>query len=53
MITEKHFWKSIYTWIKYLNYQVVHRNQDDTEVWLANKSNPLQYLNLVLILHKK
>lgn len=37
MITEKHFWKSIYTWIKYLNYQVVHRNQDDTEVWLANK----------------
>ncbi|MCE5034908.1 rhomboid family intramembrane serine protease, partial [Staphylococcus cohnii] len=37
MITEKHFWKSIYTWVKYLNYQVVHRNQDDSEIWLANK----------------
>ena len=37
MITEKHYWKSIFTWVKYLNYQIVHRNQDDTEIWLANK----------------
>lgn len=37
MITEKHYWKCIYTWIKYFNYHVVHRNQDDSEIWLANK----------------
>ncbi|WP_436859895.1 rhomboid family intramembrane serine protease [Staphylococcus caeli] len=36
MITEKHYWKCIYTWIKYLNYHVVHRNQDNSEIWLAN-----------------
>ncbi|RIN25996.1 rhomboid family intramembrane serine protease, partial [Staphylococcus succinus] len=37
MITEKHFWKCIYTWVKYLNYHVVHRNKDDNEIWLSNK----------------
>ncbi|WP_251942883.1 rhomboid family intramembrane serine protease [Staphylococcus sp. Marseille-Q5304] len=37
MYTEKHYWKTIYTWIKYLNYEVVHRNQQDDEIWLANK----------------
>ncbi|MDW4286497.1 rhomboid family intramembrane serine protease [Staphylococcus saprophyticus] len=37
MITEKHYWKCIYTWIKYLNYHVVHKNQETNEVWLANQ----------------
>lgn len=37
MNTEKHYWKCIYTWVKYFNYHVVHRNQDDNEIWLANK----------------
>lgn len=32
MITEKHYWKCIYTWIKYLNYHVVHKNQETNEV---------------------
>lgn len=37
MITEKYFWKCIYTWVKYLDYQVIHQNTDDSEIWLVNK----------------
>ncbi|MDW8553900.1 rhomboid family intramembrane serine protease [Staphylococcus xylosus] len=39
MIIEKHYWKCIYTWIKYLNYHVVHTNKDYDEIWLANKKS--------------
>lgn len=37
MITEKYFWKCIYTWVKYLDYQVIHQNTDDSEIWLVNE----------------
>ena len=37
MITKKHFWKCVYLWIRYYNYQLKHYNQDTEEVWLAHK----------------
>ena len=54
MITEKYFWKCIYTWVKYLDYQVIHQNTDDSEIWLVNeKSHQLSFINMERILLKK
>ncbi|RZI00440.1 rhomboid family intramembrane serine protease, partial [Staphylococcus condimenti] len=37
MTIEKQFWKLIFYWIKYLNYQIVYRDKEDREIWLSNK----------------
>lgn len=37
MITEKQYWKCIYLWVSYNDYQVVYLSQEQQEVWLANK----------------
>ncbi|KOR13560.1 hypothetical protein AMC75_01425 [Staphylococcus carnosus] len=37
MTIEKQFWKLIFYWVKYLNYQIVYRAKEDTEIWLSNK----------------
>ncbi|UXV33831.1 rhomboid family intramembrane serine protease [Staphylococcus sp. IVB6181] len=38
MNIEKQFWKLIYFYVKYLNYQIAHTNENETEVWLSNKN---------------
>lgn len=37
MNIKKQFWKTIYYWIRYLNYDVISREKDDQEIWLSNK----------------
>ncbi|MFU0768145.1 rhomboid family protein [Staphylococcus pasteuri] len=37
MNIKKQFWKTIYYWIRYLNYDVINREKDDQEIWLSNK----------------
>jgi rhomboid protease GluP len=37
MVTEKHFWKCSYFWIKYFNFELVHHDENNQEVWLAHK----------------
>lgn len=37
MRIEKQFWKLIYYWIRYLNYEIAYRNKEDSEIWLSNK----------------
>ncbi len=35
MNIDKQFWKTIYYWIRYLNFQSVSQEKDDQEIWLA------------------
>lgn len=37
MNIDKQFWKTIYYWIRYLNFDIVSREKDDQEIWLAHK----------------
>ncbi|MBA8775665.1 rhomboid family intramembrane serine protease [Staphylococcus schleiferi subsp. coagulans] len=37
MFEEKHLWKASFLWIKYLNYECIHFDQDKGEIWLGNK----------------
>ena len=37
MNIEKHFWKTIFYWIKYLNYNVVQVSKEGNAYWLAHK----------------
>ncbi|PNZ12418.1 rhomboid family protein [Staphylococcus simiae] len=37
MDIDKQFWKTIYYWIRYLKFDVVSSEKEDSEVWLANK----------------
>ncbi|MEB6610272.1 rhomboid family intramembrane serine protease [Staphylococcus borealis] len=37
MDTEKYFWKSIYYFIKYYNFDFVNIDKNDSEVWLIQK----------------
>lgn len=38
MNIEKQFWKLIYYYVKYFNYEIAHISKNDTEVWLSNKN---------------
>lgn len=37
MNIEKLYWKTLYYWIRYLNYDVISRDKDDAEIWLVHK----------------
>ncbi|MGA4513592.1 rhomboid family intramembrane serine protease [Staphylococcus caledonicus] len=37
MDIEKRFWKSIYYWIRYFNYQLINIEKNENEIWLINK----------------
>ncbi|RIL69184.1 rhomboid family intramembrane serine protease, partial [Staphylococcus devriesei] len=37
MDIEKRFWKSIYYWIRYYNYQLINIEKNENEIWLINK----------------
>ncbi len=37
MNIDKQFWKTIYYWIKDSNFDIVSREKDDQEIWLAHK----------------
>lgn len=37
MNINKQFWKTIYYWIRYLNFDIVSREKEDQEIWLVNK----------------
>ena len=33
----KLYWKALYYWIRYLNYNVIYRDKEDDEIWLSHK----------------
>ncbi|MBL7565182.1 rhomboid family protein [Staphylococcus saccharolyticus] len=37
MNINKLYWKTLYYWIRYLNYDLIHQEKDDNEIWLAHK----------------
>lgn len=41
---KKQFWKTIYYWIRYLNYDVISREKDDQEIWLSNKKEEYSHI---------
>lgn len=38
MNINKLYWKALYYWIRYLNYNVIYRDNEDDEIWLSHKS---------------
>ncbi|SUK42569.1 Putative membrane peptidase, contains TPR repeat domain [Staphylococcus aureus] len=54
MNIDKQFWKTIYYWIRYLNFDIVSREKDDQEIWLAHKrKKQVVILNNISSLPKK
>lgn len=37
MNINKLYWKALYYWIRYLNYNVIYRDKEDDEIWLSHK----------------
>ena len=37
MNINKLYWKALYYWIRYLNYNVIYRDKGDDEIWLSHK----------------
>lgn len=37
MNINKLYWKALYYWIRYLNYNVIYRDNEDDEIWLSHK----------------
>ena len=37
MNINKLYWKALYYWIRYLNYNVIYRDKGDDEIWLYHK----------------
>ena len=37
MNINKLYWKALYYWIRYLNYNVIYRDKRDDEIWLSHK----------------
>ena len=37
MNIKKLYWKALYYWIRYLNYNVIYRDKGDDEIWLSHK----------------
>lgn len=37
MNINKLYWKTLYYWIRYLNYNVIYRDKEDDEIWLSHK----------------
>ncbi len=36
MNINKLYWKALYYWIRYLNYNVIYRDKEDDEIWLSH-----------------
>ena len=50
MNINKLYWKALYYWIRYLNYNVIYRDKEDDEIWLSHKRN-IQLLYLEKMSH--
>ena len=37
MNINKLYWKALYYWIRYLNYNVIYRDKEDDEIWLSHE----------------
>lgn len=37
MNINKLYWKALYYWLRYLNYNVIYRDKEDDEIWLSHK----------------
>lgn len=37
MNIDKLYWKALYYWIRYLNYDLINREKEDSEIWLVHK----------------
>ena len=37
MNINKLYWKALYYWIRYLNYNVIYRDKEDDEIWVSHK----------------
>lgn len=37
MNINKLYWKALYYWIRYLNYNVIYRDKENDEIWLSHK----------------
>lgn len=37
MIIDKLYWKTLYYWIRYLNYDLLSSEKDNNEIWLVHK----------------
>ncbi|MCG1399143.1 rhomboid family intramembrane serine protease [Staphylococcus epidermidis] len=37
MNINKLYWKALYYWIRYLNYNVIYRDKEDDEIWWSHK----------------
>ena len=37
MIIDKLYWKTLYYWIRYLNYDLLSSEKENNEIWLVHK----------------
>lgn len=54
MIIDKLYWKTLYYWIRYLNYDLLSSEKENNEIWLVHKrKKSVVVLEEMLLPHKK